>query len=330
MAKGILVIAEQRGGALRKISLELVSEGRRLADQSGQSLAVAVLGNQITEEAKKLAAYGAEKIFVADSPDLAAYTPEAYTAVLNDLIKAQEPDIVLGGASQQGKELAAKLAARVETGLAMDCTGLRLDGGLLIAKRPMYAGKVIAEVVCESARPQMATCRPNVFAILEPDAARTAETVAVSVSLKPEDKRTTLVEELPDLGGKVDLTEATCIVSGGRGMKDAENFVILEKLAAVIGATVGASRSAVDAGWRPQSDQVGQTGKVVNPNLYIACGISGAIQHLAGMGSSDCIVAINNDPNAPIFSVAHYGIVGDLFEVVPALIKRLKKELGQE
>jgi electron transfer flavoprotein alpha subunit len=187
MAKGILVIAEQRGGSLRKISLELVSEGRRLADQSGQPLAVAVLGNQITEEAKKLAAYGAEKIFVADSPDLAAYTPEAYTAVLSDLIKAQEPDIVLGGASQQGKELAARLAARLETGLAMDCTALRLDGGLLIAKRPMYAGKVIAEVVCESARPQMVTCRPNVFSIQEPDAARTAETVSVTVSIKPED-----------------------------------------------------------------------------------------------------------------------------------------------
>jgi len=325
MAKGILVIAEQRGGSLRKISLELVSEGRRLADQSGQPLAVAVLGNQITEEAKKLAAYGAETIYVADAPELAAYTPEAYTAVLSELIKAKEPDIVLGGASQQGKELGARLAARLETGLAMDCTALRLDGGLLIGKRPMYAGKVIAEVVCESARPQMATCRPNVFSIQEPDAARTAETVAVPVSIKPEDLRTTLVEELADQGGKVDLTEATCIVSGGRGMKDTENFVILEKLASVIGATVGASRSAVDAGWRPQSDQVGQTGKVVNPNLYIACGISGAIQHLAGMGSSKVIVAVNKDPDAPIFQKADYGIVADLFEVVPVLEEEFKK-----
>jgi electron transfer flavoprotein alpha subunit len=325
MAKGILIIAEQRGGTLRKISYELVSEGRRLADQSGQPLAAVVLGNQMGEEAKKLAAYGAETIYVADSPELTFYTPEAYTAVLGDLIKSKEPDIVLGGASQQGKELAAKLAARLETGLAMDCVGLRLEDGLLIAKRPMYAGKVFAEVVCETAKPQMATGRPNVFSIAEPDASKTAAIETIQVSLKPEDTRTKLVEELADQTGKVDLTEATCIVSGGRGMKDGENFAILEKLADVIGATVGASRSAVDAGWRPQSDQVGQTGKVVNPNLYIACGISGAIQHLAGMGSSKVIVAVNKDPDAPIFQKADYGIVGDLFEVVPVLEEEFKK-----
>jgi electron transfer flavoprotein alpha subunit len=325
MAKGIWIITEQRGGALRKISLELVSEGRRLADQSGQTLSAVVLGHQVVEEAKKLSAYGADTIYVADAPELAAYTPEAYTAVLGELIKANEPDIVLGGASQQGKELAARLAARLETGLAMDCVSLRLEDGLLIAKRPMYAGKVYAEVVCETARPQMATGRPNVFAILEPDVCRTAEIVAVPVSLKPEDLRTSLVEELADQSGKVDLTEATCIVSGGRGMKGAEQFEILEKLASVIGATVGASRSAVDAGWRPHSDQVGQTGKVVNPNLYIACGISGAIQHLAGMGSSKVIVAVNKDPDAPIFQKADYGIIGDLFEVVPILEEEFKK-----
>lgn len=325
MAKGIWIITEQRGGVLRKISLELVSEGRRLADQSGQPLSAVVLGHQIGEEAKKLAAYGADTIYVADAPELAAYTPEAYTAVLGTLIKANEPDIVLGGASQQGKELAARLAARLETGLAMDCVSLRLEDGLLIAKRPMYAGKVYAEVVCETARPQMATGRPNVFAILEPDVGRTAEIVDVTVSLKPEDLRTSLVEELADQSGKVDLTEATCIVSGGRGMKGSEQFEILEKLASVIGASVGASRSAVDAGWRPHSDQVGQTGKVVNPNLYIACGISGAIQHLAGMGSSKVIVAVNKDPDAPIFQKADYGIIGDLFEVVPILEEEFKK-----
>jgi electron transfer flavoprotein alpha subunit len=325
MAQGILVIAEQRGGTLRKISFELVSEGRRLADQSGQSLGVVVLGHQIGEEAKKLAAYGAETIYVADAPELAAYTPEAYTAVLGELIKGKEPNIVLGGSSQQGKELAARLAARLETGLAMDCVGLRLEDGLLVAKRPMYAGKVYAEVVCETARPQMVTARPNVFSILEPDAGRTAEVVSVPVSLKPEDLRTALVEELADQSGKVDLTEATCIISGGRGMKGPEQFAILEKVAAVIGASVGASRSAVDAGWRPHSDQVGQTGKVVNPNLYIACGISGAIQHLAGMGSSKVIVAVNKDADAPIFQKADYGIVGDLFEVVPVLEEEFKK-----
>jgi electron transfer flavoprotein alpha subunit len=325
MAKGILIIAEQRGGALRKISLELVSEGRRLADQSGQPLAAVIVGHQISEEAKKLVPYGAETVFIADAPELADYTPEAYTAVLSDLIKSQDPDIVLAGSSQQSKELAARLAARLETGLAMDCVAWRLEDGLLVAKRPIYAGKVYAEVVCETARPQMATGRPNVFPILEPDPGRTAEMVPLTVSLKPEDLRTRLVEALADEGGRVDLTEATCIVSGGRGMKGSENFTILEELAEVIGASVGASRSAVDAGWRPHSDQVGQTGKVVNPNLYIACGISGAIQHLAGMGSSKIIVAVNKDADAPIFQKADYGIVGDLFEVVPILKEELKK-----
>jgi electron transfer flavoprotein alpha subunit len=272
--------------------------------------------------------YGPDTLYVADDPALADYTPEAYTAILADLIKKQEPDIVLLGASAQGKELAAKLAARLETGMAQDCVEFRLENGLLIAKRPLYAGKVYADVVCETARPQMAAARPNVLAVAEPDPGRQAEIVAVPVELKPDDLRTTLVELLPDASGKVDLTEATFIVSGGRGMKTAENFQVLEELAGVIGASVGASRSAVDAGWRSHTDQVGQTGKVVCPNLYIACGISGAIQHLAGMGSSKVIVAINKDPDAPIFQKADYGIVGDLFEIVPVLKEEFKKILS--
>jgi electron transfer flavoprotein alpha subunit len=328
MAKGIWIIAEQRGGNLRKISYELASEGRRLADQSGQPLAAVVVGSQIGEEAKKLIPYGPDTLYVADDPALADYTPEAYTAVLAELIKKQEPDIVLLGASAQGKELAAKLAARLETGMAQDCVSFRLENGLLIAKRPLYAGKVYADVACETARPQMAAARPNVLAVAEPDPGRQAEIVAVPVELKADDLRTTLVELLPDASGKVDLTEATFIVSGGRGMKTAENFQVLEELAGVIGASVGASRSAVDAGWRSHTDQVGQTGKVVCPNLYIACGISGAIQHLAGMGSSKVIVAINKDPDAPIFQKADYGIVGDLFEIVPVLKEEFKKILS--
>jgi electron transfer flavoprotein alpha subunit len=328
MANGIWIIAEQRRGTLRKISFELASEGRRLADQSGQPLAAVVMGSQISEEAKKLAAYGPDTLYVADDPALANYTPEAYTAVLADLIKKHEPDIVLLGASAQGKEQAAKLAARLETGLAQDCVSFRLENGLLIAKRPLYAGKVYAEVACETSRPQMAAARPNVLSLAEPDASRTAEVVNVAVALKPEDQRTVLVEELADVSGKVDLTEATFIVSGGRGMKAAENFQVLEELAGVIGASVGASRSAVDAGWRSHTDQVGQTGKVVCPNLYIACGISGAIQHLAGMGSSKVIVAVNKDPDAPIFQKADYGIVGDLFEIVPVLKEEFKKILS--
>ena len=328
MAKGIWIIAEQRGGNLRKISYELTSEGRRLADQSGQPLAVVVVGSQIGEEAKKLIPFGPDTLYVADDPALADYTPETYTAVLADLIKKQEPDIVLLGASVQGKELAAKLAARLETGMAQDCVSFRLENGLLIAQRPLYAGKVTADVVCETARPQMAAARPNVLAVAEPDPGRQAEIVAVPVALKPDDLRTTLVESLADTSGKVDLTEATFIVSGGRGMKTAENFQVLEELAGVIGASVGASRSAVDAGWRSHTDQVGQTGKVVCPNMYIACGISGAIQHLAGMGSSKIIVAVNKDPDAPIFQKADYGIVGDLFEIVPVLKEEFKKILS--
>ena len=328
MAKGIWIIAEQRGGNLRKISYELTSEGRRLADQSGQPLAAVVVGSQIGEEAKKLIPYGPDTLYVADDPALADYTPEAYTAILADLIKKQGPDIVLLGASAQGKEQAAKLAARLETGMAQDCVSFRLENGLLIAKRPLYAGKVYADVACETARPQMAAARPNVLALAEPDPGRQAEIVAVPVDLKPDDLRTTLVESLAEASGKVDLTEATFIVSGGRGMKAAENFQVLEELAGVIGASVGASRSAVDAGWRSHTDQVGQTGKVVCPNLYIACGISGAIQHLAGMGSSKVIVAINKDPDAPIFQKADYGIVGDLFEIVPVLKEEFKKILS--
>lgn len=328
MANGIWIIAEQRGGTLRKISYELACEARRLADQSNQPFAAVVLGSQISEEAKKMVAYGPDTLYVADDPALANYTPEAYTAVLADLIKKHEPDIVLLGASAQGKEQAAKLAARLETGLAQDCVSFRLENGLLIAKRPLYAGKVYAEVACETSRPQMAAARPNVLSLAEPDSSRTAEVVNVAVALKPEDLRTVLVEELADSSGKVDLTEATFIVSGGRGMKTAENFQVLEELAGVIGASVGASRSAVDAGWRSHTDQVGQTGKVVCPNLYIACGISGAIQHLAGMGSSKVIVAINKDADAPIFQKADYGIVGDLFEIVPVLKEEFKKILS--
>jgi electron transfer flavoprotein alpha subunit len=328
MANGIWIIAEQRGGTLRKISYELASEGRRLADQSGQPLAAVVVGSQIGEEAKKLIPYGPDTLYVADDPALADYTPEAHTAVLADLIKKQAPDIVLLGASAQGKELAAKLAARLETGMAQDSVSFRLENGLLIAKRPLYAGKVYAEVASETARPQMAAARPNVLAVAEPDPNRQAEIVAVPVELKPDDLRTTLIESLADTSGKVDLTEATFIVSGGRGMKASENFQVLEELAGVIGASVGASRSAVDAGWRSHTDQVGQTGKVVCPDMYIACGISGAIQHLAGMGSSKVIVAVNKDPDAPIFQKADYGIVGDLFEIVPVLKEEFKKILS--
>lgn len=223
--------------------------------------------------------------------------------------------------------MSGRLAARLGVGMAQDCVAFSIENSNLIARRPIYAGKAYATVTFEESWPQIATGRPNVFELNEPDDSRPVEVIGAEFNLDDSQFKTKIIESIQEAGGKVDLTEAERIVSGGRGMKGPENYVILEELADLIGATVGASRSAVDAGWRPHSDQVGQTGKVVSPNLYIACGISGAIQHLAGMGTSKYIVAVNKDPDAPIFQKADYGVVGDLFEVVPALIEEIKKIL---
>jgi len=320
-----MTIAEQRDGDIRKISYELVSEGRRLADSVGQGATAVLLGSGIKAKAATLASYGADRVLVADDPRLADYTTDAYVSVLESVVKANDPAILLLGASVQGKDLAARLAARLHVGLAQDCTGFDLADGKIVATRPIYAGKAYARVAFSESWPQMATARPNVLSLNEPDSSRTAEITDIDLSLDADTLKTRVVGTLRDESGRVDLTEADKIVSGGRGMKAPENYKILEELADLIGASVGASRSAVDAGWRPHTDQVGQTGKVVSPNLYIACGISGAIQHLAGMGTSKFIVAINKDPDAPIFQRADYGVVDDLFKVVPALTAELKK-----
>jgi electron transfer flavoprotein alpha subunit len=325
MAEGVFTIAEQRDGEIRKISYELVSEGRRLADTLEQKVTAILLGSDIKEKAASLGHYGADKVLVADDPRLKTYTTDAYVSVIAESVKANNPAILLLGASVQGKDLAARLSARLEVGMAQDCTLFSLENGNLVAVRPIYAGKAYAKVTFSNSEPQMATARPNVLSMNEPDSSRSAEIVVAQFSLDDNTLKTKVVDVLRDESGKVDLTEADKIVSGGRGMKGPENYNILEELAAVIGATVGASRSAVDAGWRPHTDQVGQTGKVVSPNLYIACGISGAIQHLAGMSTSKVIVAINKDPDAPIFQRADYGIVEDLFKVVPALTEEIKK-----
>lgn len=319
-----MAIAEQRDGELRKISYEMVSEGRRLADALGQQVTAVLLGSNIKDKAAVLGHYGADKVLVADDPKLDPYTTDAYTAVLAELIKANDPAIVIMGASVQGKDLAARLAARLEVGMAQDCTVFSIEGGNLMAVRPIYAGKAYAKV-SYAGTPQIATARPNVMALNEPDASKSAEIVDVAVSLDDAALKTKVAEVIRDESGKVDLTEADRIVSGGRGMKGPEGFKVLEDLAEVLGASVGASRSAVDAGWRAHTDQVGQTGKVVSPNLYIACGISGAIQHLAGMSTSKVIVAINKDPDAPIFQKSDYGVVDDLFKVVPPLTEEIKK-----
>jgi len=327
MAQGVMTIAEQRDGQIRKISYEIVSEGRRLADSLGQKVTALLLGSNIKDKAATLGHYGADRVLVADDPRLEAYTTDAYVAVISELVKANDPALLLLGASVQGKDLSARLSARLGVGMAQDCTAFSIEDGNLVAIRPIYAGKAYAKVTFDNSWPQMATARPNVMALNEPDESRAAEIIDASLSLDDGVLKTKVVDVLKEAAGKVDLTEAERIVSGGRGMKGPENYKILEDLAEVIGATVGASRSAVDAGWRPHSDQVGQTGKVVSPNLYIACGISGAIQHLAGMSTSKVIVAINRDPDAPIFQKADYGVVDDLFKVVPPLTEALKKML---
>ena len=325
MAQGILIVAEQRDGEIRKISYELVSEARRLADQLNQPVTALLMGSNIKDNASTLGKYGADKVIVADNTCLANYTTDAYASVAAQVIKAEDPAIVLMAASFPGKDLSGRLAARLGVGMAQDCVEFSLDNGSLLAKRPIYAGKVYATVAYSNSTPQMATARPNVLEMNEPDDSKSAEIVDADVNIDDSEIKAKVLEFLKEAGDKVDLTEAEKIVAGGRGMKSEENFKILEELGDLIGATIGASRSVVDSGWRPHSDQVGQTGKVVSPNLYIACGISGAIQHFAGMSTSKVIVAINKDSDAPIFQKADYGVVGDLFEIVPALTEEIKK-----
>jgi electron transfer flavoprotein alpha subunit len=325
MAQGVWTIAEQRDGEIRKITYEIVSEGRRLADALGQELTVILLGSNIKDKAAELGQYGADKVLVCDDPKLESYTTDAYVSVISDLVKDGDPAVLLVGASVEGKDLSARLAARLDVAMAQDCTAFAIEDGNLVATRPIYAGKAYAKVTFENSFPQMAAARPKVMELNEPDASKSAEVVDAEFTLDDGALKTKVLDVVKDESGKVDLTEADKIVSGGRGMKGPENYNILEELADLIGASVGASRSAVDAGWRPHSDQVGQTGKVVSPNLYVACGISGAIQHLAGMSTSKVIVAINKDEDAPIFQKADYGVVGDLFDVVPALTEEVKK-----
>lgn len=327
MAQGVWTIAEQRDGELRKVTFEIVSEGRRLADALGQELTVVLLGANIKDKAAELGQYGADKVLVADDARLKTYTTDAYVAVISELAKANEPALLLMGASVQGKDLSARLSANLGVGMAQDCTAFAVEDGNLVATRPIYAGKAYARLTFENSWPQMATARPKVMTANEPDSSKSAEVIDASFTLDDSVIKTKVIEAVKDEGGKIDLTEADKIVSGGRGMKGPEGYKILEDLAGLIGASVGASRSAVDAGWRPHTDQVGQTGKVVSPNLYIACGISGAIQHLAGMSTSKVIVAINKDEDAPIFQKADYGVVADLFDVVPALTEEIKKYL---
>jgi electron transfer flavoprotein alpha subunit len=325
MANGIWIIIEQKDAIMKKVSFEMLSEGRKIADQAGEPLTAVIVGSGIAGLADEAASYGADKAIIIDDEKLKDYTTGAYTSVLNQAISSGEPSAVLIGNTAIGKDLAPRLAQRLGVGAATDVIAVAYDAEKLLKfTRSVYGGKAIT-VTATDARPVLATVRPNTFAVSEPDASRKAETVNGSVDIDPADLKAVVKEIVMATSTRPELIEAEIIVSGGRGMKGPENFAILEELADVVGAAVGASRAAVDAGWREQMYQVGQTGKTVSPTLYIAAGISGAIQHLAGMGTSKYIVAINKDPEANIFTLADYGIVGDLFDVVPLLTEEFKK-----
>jgi electron transfer flavoprotein alpha subunit len=304
----------------------MLGVGAELAAALGSDVEAVLLGSGLDGLPDTLAQHGATKVYVADDAALATYSSEGYTNTLDAFVGKGAPAIILLGATAMGKDLAPRLAARLGVGLAADCIALEIDGGRLQATRPIFAGKALARVQL-TGDPQMATVRPNVLPVPEPDTAKTAvvEPVAAAVG----DVRAKVVEVLAAGEGEIDVAEANIIVSGGRGLGDPARFDVIRSLAKALGAAVGASRAAVDAGWIDHSHQVGQTGKTVTPDLYIACGISGAIQHLAGMKTAKCIVAVNRDPEAPIFKIANYGIVGDLNEVVPLLEKELQALLAE-
>ncbi len=328
MALPFAVVAELKDGSARKITLEMLAEARRLAGESGGSVSVIALGPLGDGETERLAHHGADRVIHVEGASLGSYAAEAYAEGVRVAVERETPDTVLLAATSQGKDLAPRVAARLRVGLASDCIGFQLRNGELTARRPIYAGKAFAEVVWNQTRPRVATVRPNTFLPREPDASRKADVDRISLGDVPVRARVVGFEKSE--GEMLDLTEANIIVSGGRAMQGPENFEVLRKLCKVLGATLGASRAAVDAGWIDHSHQVGQTGKVVNPTVYFAVGISGAIQHLAGMSSSRTIVAINKDRDAPIFKLATYGIVGDLYEIVPALTEEFEKALKEE
>ncbi|WP_186428972.1 electron transfer flavoprotein subunit alpha/FixB family protein [Clostridium sp. BSD9I1] len=323
--KGIWVFAEQRDNKILNVSLELLGEGKKIADKLGVKLTAILLGNNIDDMAEKLVKYGADEVLSIDDKFLEVYSTESYTRVISELIKEKKPEIVLIGATAIGRDLGPRLAARVKTGLTADCTKLDVDletRGLL-QTRPAFGGNLMATIICPKHRPQMSTVRPGVMERGKFDENRTGTINKVFFELMEEDKNTEVLEVVKTQKHEVKLEEAKIIVSGGRGLGDARGFQLLEALAKKLGGELGASRGAVDADWIQQSHQVGQTGKTVRPKLYVACGISGAIQHLAGMNDSECIVAINKDKNAPIFQVAHYGIIGDVYEILTELIESL-------
>jgi len=329
--KGVYVFAEQVDGKLAGVALELVSEGKKLAADLATEVTAVVLGKDIGGLSERLGRYGADNVIVVDAPELETYMTEPYAHALTEVVKAKKPEILLYGATAIGRDLAPRVSARVHTGLTADCTGLAIDEETkdLRMTRPAFGGNIMATIVCSEHRPQMATVRPGVMQrktvegnkphVEQFDAHVTKDMMNVEI-----------LEIVKKVSERMDIQEAKILVSGGRGMGGPENFGILEELADVLGGTVSSSRACVDAGWMPKDRQVGQTGKTVRPNLYIACGISGAIQHLAGMEDSEIIIAINKDESAPIFDVADYGVVGDVHKIIPAFTEQLRKVLDEK
>lgn len=319
----VLIYGEHKDGKVKKVTHELISEATR----AGAEAVVFVAGNGLDGVHKELAEMGAKKIVSAQGDAVKFYSNEAFGKLFVQAVKSVNPAMILIGATAQGKDLAPRLSAALGTGMASDCTKISISGDKLKATRPVYAGKAVADVEFVGAGPHIATVRPNALAVQAPQAGASPSVTAMPLDLGA--LKSAVKDVVKGASAKLDVTEANIVISGGRSLKSSENFAILEKLAEVLpNSAVGASRAAVDAGYRPHSSQVGQTGKVVSPTLYIACGISGAIQHLAGMRTSKIIVAINKDPEAPIFQVADYGIVGDLFEIVPLLTEEFKKALS--
>jgi len=326
--KDVWVFGEQKNGEAASVVMELLGEGRKLADQLGVKLAAVLLGENIEGTAKNLISYGADEVYLVEDPTLKIFNDELYTDIFVQLINRYKPEIVLMGATTYGRSLAPRIASRLNTGLTADCTKLEIDNErrIILQTRPAFGGNLMATIISPNHRPQMSTVRPKVMKALEQDLSRNGEIIRPQIIIH-QDVKIKVTDIVSTLTETVNLTEADIIVSGGRGLGDPKNCVLVEELANVLGGAVGASRAIVDAGWVEYSHQIGQTGKTVGPKIYIACGISGAIQHLAGMSSSDTIIAINKDPEAPIFKIATFGIVGDVLEVLPALIKVFKKTL---
>lgn len=331
-ARNVWVFIEVVRGKIKGVSLELLGQGRKMADDLGEKLVAIIPGNEIEDFAKMAIHYGADEAIVVDQKELKDYSTDGYTKAMCTLIKKYNPAVLLIGATNNGRDLGPRVSSRMQTGLTADCTELGVDSETRLVKwtRPAFGGNLMATILCPDHRPQIGTVRPGVFKKPEEDTGRKGEIIHETVEFGPDEIRTRIVEVITEAGGAdVNLEEAEIIVSGGRGVGGPEGFEVLKELADEIGAQIGASRAAVDSGWISSLHQVGQTGKSVGPKIYIACGISGAIQHVAGMSSSDVIIAINKDPDAPIFNIADYGIVGDLFEIIRELTKRIRSSKAE-